>query len=172
MGIDLDGIEKGNYTGSVSVVADGEKQTVPLMLKVAGEAVSNHGYNEGKRLSRINWLNSTIGINEEITKDYLPVEVIKNKVCILGRTLNIAKNGLPASITSYFGASNQSLVENGEPVVKHPFRFIIEKENGEVVRLVPGRLIFTWQTPSKVVWTVLNTSDEFALECTGQMERL
>lgn len=170
VGIDLDGIEKGNYTGSVSVVADGEKQTVPLLLKVAGEAVPNHGYNKSKRLSRVNWLNSTIGIDGEITKGYLPVNVEKNKISILGRTLNIAGNGLPASIISYFGASNQSLVENGEPVVNHPFRFIIEKENGDIVRLVPGNLTFTGQTPSKVVWNVLNTSDVFALECTGQME--
>lgn len=63
MGIDLDGIEKNTFTGSVSVVAGNEKQIVPLRLKVSGEGVINHGFNEGNRLSRLNWLNSTVGID-------------------------------------------------------------------------------------------------------------
>ncbi|HEX7411786.1 MAG TPA: glycoside hydrolase domain-containing protein [Bacteroidales bacterium] len=170
IGIDLEGVGEGNYTGSVSVLANGERQTVPLLLKVGGEVVPNHGYNEGYRLSRLNWLNSTVGIDEEITKGYLPVKVEGNRISILGRMLNISENGLPASITSYFSPSNQSLVETGEPVVNHPFRFIVEKENGEIVRLVPGKLTFRDNTPSKVVWSVLNTSNELELECTGQIE--
>jgi hypothetical protein len=170
IGIDLTGVKEGDYTGTVSVLANGKKQVVPLLLKVTGEVVSNHGYNEGSRLSRLNWLNSTIGIDEEITKGYLPVKIEKNKITILGRTLNISENGLPASITSYFDHSNQSLVENGEDLVNHPFRFIIEKENGEVIRLIPGKLTFTKQSPSKIAWKVLNTSKACDLECTGQME--
>ena len=170
VGIDLIGIKEGNYSGSVSVFANGKKQVVPLLLKVAGEAVTNHGYNEGSRLSRLNWLNSAVGIDEEITKGYNPVMVDKNKISILGRTLKIAENGLPASIVSYFGTSNQTLVEKGEPIVDHPFQFIVEKENGDIVRLVPGKIIFTKQTPSKVIWKVLNTSKVCDLECTGQME--
>ncbi|MCL6101421.1 MAG: DUF6067 family protein [Bacteroidetes bacterium] len=170
IGIDLNGIGDGNYVGSVSILVHGEKRVIPLLLKVDGEVVPNHGYNEGVRLSRLNWLNSTVGIDEEITRGYLPVKVEENKVSILGRTLNIAGNGLPASITSYFGASNQSLVSRGEPIVDHPFRFIIETENGEVVRLVPGKLTFIEQIPSKLVWKVINTSDMCDLECTGQME--
>jgi len=170
IGIDLEGVKAGNYSGSVSVLANGQKRIVPLLIKVAGKEVPNNGYNEGSRLSRLNWLNSTVGINEEVTKGYIPVKVEETRISILGRTLKIAGNGLPASITSYFSASNQSLVEKGEPVVDRPFRFIIGKENGEMVRLVPGKLTFTEQTPSKVSWNVVNTSDEFILECTGQME--
>jgi hypothetical protein len=170
MGINLAGIERGTYNGSVSVAAGGEKQTIPLQLKVDGEVIPNHGYNEGKRLSRLNWLNSTVGINEEITKGYLPVKVEGNRISIFGRTLDIAENGLPASVSSFFGPSNQSLVDAGKPVVRHPFRFIAEKENGELIRLEPGKLAIKEQTHSKVVWNVLNTSKECDLECTGQME--
>lgn len=170
LGIDLDNIKQGNYKGNVSVLANGEQVIVPVLLKVAGDLVPNHGYNEGARLSRLGWLNSTVGIDAKITRDYLPVKVDKNRVSILGRTLDVAENGLPASIISYFGSSNQSMAEKGTPVVSQPFRFIIEKESGEVVRLVPGKLTFRDKTPSKVAWKVLNTSDEFVLECNGQME--
>ncbi|MCE5345192.1 MAG: DUF6067 family protein [Bacteroidales bacterium] len=170
MGINLDGIEKGNYSGSVSVIASGEKRIIPLLLKVSGEAVPDHGYNEGSRLSRLNWLNSTLGFDDEVTKGYTPVKVEGNSISILGRTLTLAENGLPASVISYFGPSNQSLVDKGEPVVSNPFRFIIELANGKIVRLIPGDLKFTESKPSRVSWNALNTSDEFDLECMGTME--
>ena len=170
MGIDLDSIIAGTYKGSVSVSSGGEKQVIQLVLKVTGDIVYNHGYDEGSHLSRLNWLNSTVAINEEVTKGYTPVSPDVKKITILGRTLEIAENGLPSSIVSYFGASNQSLQDKGEPIVSHPFRFIIEKENGRDVILVPGKLTFTERTPSKITWNVLSTCDEFDLELTGKME--
>ncbi len=170
IGADLDKIIQGDYNGSVTIFSNGEQHIVPILLKVAGDAVSNHGVNEGARLSRLGWLNSTVGINGEITKGYLPVKVEKNTVSILGRKLSIAESGLPSSITSYFSPSNESLIEKGEPITVQPFRFVIEKETGASVRLVPGKLIFKGKTPSKVIWNVLNSSDEFDLECTGKME--
>ncbi len=170
LGVDLDKIKEGNFKGSVTVLAGTEKVVIPLLIKVNGDAVPNHGYNEGSRLSRLGWLNSTVGINDEITKGFLPVNVEQKKVSILGRTLNIADSGLPESIISYFGASNQSLVDRGEPIVNHPFRFVVEKEDGTIVRLVPDKMTFKDKSPSRVAWSVMNRSDEFDLECIGAME--
>ena len=170
IGLDLAGVSKGNYSGVVTVVGNGEKQTIPVNLKVDGEAVANHGYDKGSGLSRLNWLNSTVGLNEDITKGYTPVEINKNTVQILGRTLQIDASGLPASINSFFGPSNQMLVSKGEALINSSFRFIVEKEDGEAIRLSPGKLTVTEQTPSKVVWNVVNTSAECDLVCTGQME--
>lgn len=170
LGIDLDGIAKGSYTGSVSVIAAGEKQTIPLQLNVSGEAIPNHGYNEGNRLSRLKWLNSTVGIDDDITQGYIPVSLEGNTINILGRSLKIAKNGLPASIISFFAGSNQSFDDDGHSILNQPLRFIIEKENGKTVKLIPGNLNFIHQTPSQIVWKVINQSKEFALECEGTME--
>jgi hypothetical protein len=170
VGIDLDSIGKGNYSGSVSVQTNGEKKVIPLLLKISGPDISNHGYNEGARLSRLNWLNSKIGIDEEITKGYVPVKIEGNMVSILGRKLGISDNGLPESIISFFGPSNQSFIEKGKPVVSKPFHFVIEKSDGKEIHLSPGKLNIIRQTPSLIEWNVLNTSDEVVLECTGQME--
>jgi len=170
IGIDLEGIEKGNYTGSVTIAAAEEEQSIPLQFIVAGEIVPNHGYNEDNRLSRLNWLNSTVGIDDEITNGYLPVTIDNYTINILGRTLKIADNGLPSNITSFFGPSNQSLNETGEAIISSPFRFIIEKEDGGIIRFSPGKLNITERTASKVSWSVLNTSKECNLECMGQME--
>jgi hypothetical protein len=170
LGVDLDKIKEGNFKGSVTVLAGTEKVVIPLLIKVNGDSVPNHGYNEGSRLSRLGWLNSTVGINDEITKGFLPVNVEQKKISILGRTLNIADSGLPESIISYFGASNQSLVDRGEPIVNHPFRFVVEKEDGTIIRLVPDKMTFKDKSPSRVAWSVMNRSDEFDLECIGAME--
>jgi hypothetical protein len=170
IGIDLEGTEPGNYSGIVTVVAGKEKQIIHLVIKVAGEVVTNHGYNEGNTMSRLNWLNSTLGIDDKITNGFQAVTLKGKEISILGRKLFIAPNGLPSSITSYFGESNQSLVEKSTPIVKKPFRFVVEKENGDVIYLNPGELIFTNQSQSKVSWKVVNTSDECMLECTGKME--
>ncbi|MEQ6119873.1 glycoside hydrolase domain-containing protein [Reichenbachiella sp. MALMAid0571] len=170
LGVNLDGIEKGSYTGSVSVIVDDEKQTIPLQLNISGEVIPNHGYNEGNRLSRLNWLNATVGIDDEITEGYVPVRLEGNIINILGRSLKIAKNGLPASITSFFSNSNQSFDDNGHTIVNQYLRFIIEKENGDIVKLIPGKLNFTHQTPSQIAWKVINKSKEFELECEGLME--
>ena len=62
MGIDLTNVKEGTYEGSVSVVADGMKQSIPLKLNVHGRGVINHGFDEGRRLSRMAWLNSTVGV--------------------------------------------------------------------------------------------------------------
>jgi len=170
IGIDLADIAPGKYSGNVSVEAGGKSQDVNIEFNVSGEKVANHGYNEGWRLSRLDWLNSTVGIDENITGGYIPVHVRKHTVSILGRSLEIADNGLPASIVSFFDGSNEKINKQGEPIVSGPFRFIIEKENGEFIRLTPNDLVITAQTPSRVNWKVLNTSPEIDVECSGQME--
>lgn len=170
IGIDLDQVRVGSYSGSMIISTQGEEQRIPLVLKVVGEPVVDHGFGEGKSMARLHWLNSTIGIDEKLTRGYLPVSVQKNRIRILGRRLDLAENGLPASIISYFDASNQSLLDAGVAVIEAPFQFRIEKENGTVVQLVPGELTFTENTPARVVWRVVSSSEEFELECNGQME--
>jgi hypothetical protein len=51
MGIDLNDAKEDIYKGSVSVIARGIKQTIPIQLEVSGEVVHNHGYDQGKSLS-------------------------------------------------------------------------------------------------------------------------
>lgn len=170
LGIDLADIRAGSYRGVFTVRAGGEKQMIPITIDVEGDHVSHHGFDEGRRLSRLAWLNSTVGIDEEITRGYKPVAVDGNRVSILGRDMSIAPDGLPAQIHSYFVSSNQELSAKGEAIVQKPFRFIIQKENGESIRLAPGELTFKSRTPATTVWHVRNISGECDLDVTGQME--
>ncbi len=170
VGIDLDGVVPGDYTGIVTVVASGKKQNIELRLKVVGEIVNNHGYNEGNRMSRLNWLNSTKGIDNTLTKGYQPVSLKKNEISILGRKLYIAPNGLPSSIVTNFSESNQTLVEENIPIINKPFRFVVETEDGDFIQLSPGEIQFLERSQTQIVWQVINTSEQCDLECIGKME--
>jgi hypothetical protein len=70
--MDLDSARKGNYDGSITISSGGNKQDVNLRLKVKGENVANRGFDEGKRLSRLCWLNSDAGIDNEVSKVIFP----------------------------------------------------------------------------------------------------
>ena len=73
MGIDLANTKEGSYIGTVSVLADGIEQSIPVQLEVHGKRVRNHGFGEGSRLSRMAWLNSEVGLDSKITRGYEPV---------------------------------------------------------------------------------------------------
>jgi hypothetical protein len=170
IGVDLENVSEGEYNGTIKVSFNGNIQEIPLSLQVLGEKTPNHGYDCGAKLSRLNWLNSTVGIDENVTQGFIPVQREKNRISILGRSVLLAESGLPSVVTSFFNSSNEQLSSKGEPIVNQSFQFIIEKENGEVLRLKAGRLTFTQQVPARICWKVVNTSPEADLECSGQME--
>jgi hypothetical protein len=170
MGVDLTDVKEESYDGKVTISAGSQTQTVKIQVDVKGIPVLNHGFNEGKYMSRLQWLNSTVGFNDDITKGFIPVKVEGNEILIFGRSFEIAESGLPGKINSYFTSSNQSLNLKPEPLVNKSFCFVIEKENGEMIVLKPGKLEFTGQKPAYVSWKVNNTSEECDLLCSGQLE--
>ena len=158
IGIDLDSIPGGTYRGKVSVMSNGEEESVPILLRVSGDPVPDHGYDHGSDLSRLNWLNSTAGMDHKVTKGFSPVTMDGNRILISGRTMEIADNGLPAAVTSYFGPSNQTLTSRGEPVISRPFRFIAEEMERGAQMFYPGKLEITHTSASAVAWRVVNKS--------------
>ncbi len=170
VGIDLTEVKEGTYEGRVYTASEGNMQSIPIQLEVQGAKVSNHGFNEGKRLSRMAWLNTRKGMDDRITRGYDEIEREGNLVKILGRSVTIGPSGLPAEIFSFFEPSNQFLVSDGEAVTGQPFQFIVEKENSEILQLKPGKLEFTDQSPSFLSWQVTNYCDECELICSGRME--
>ncbi len=123
VGIDLANVSHGTYEGTVSIGAEGLAESIPIQLKVGGDMVPNHGFDEGSRLSRLAWLNNTVGIDSNITRGFERVQREGHHIEILGRSMDIAPTGLPAMLTSYFEPSNQFLQAEGEPLFKATFPF-------------------------------------------------
>lgn len=170
IGVNLENAEPGEYKGKVKVKANGKTRTIPLSVTVTGEKVKNHGYDEGKRMARMNWLNNTIALDDEITKPFTPLKRSGNSIELLGRKFEIGPDGLPSSIATYFDHSVQSIGGKGEQILKSPFNFVIETLDGEQIRLTPGEIRFEKETEAGISWTVTNTSPEVDVTCRAVFE--
>ncbi|MGL6175222.1 MAG: glycoside hydrolase domain-containing protein, partial [Cellulosilyticaceae bacterium] len=95
--------EVGTYIGKISLRKDEiDLGSVQISLVVQEEIAVNHGLEDLERQSRLFWMNSIKGIDHQVTKGYLPIQIKDNELGILGRTIQLAESGLPEQIISYY----------------------------------------------------------------------
>jgi len=170
-GVQIPPDAKGRYRSQVTFApTNARPQSVDIFLTVKGEPVENGGVDKGKNLSRLAWLNATLGTNDKTTREFMPVERHANQLRILGRTLDVGENGLPSQICTYFEPSNQFLVAQANLLLDGPFRFVVEKEDGSIVGLKSDSIRFMEETPTAVTWRTTSSSPECELSCSGRLE--
>ncbi|MBI9061288.1 MAG: hypothetical protein JEZ14_04835 [Marinilabiliaceae bacterium] len=162
---------KGNLEGEIVIQPQNMKSTtIKVKLLVTGDPVENNGYNDGDRLSRLAWLNSQAGHDENVTKGYIPLQRKGTTFYLLGRSVEIGPTGLPKSINTYFDNNNQSLVDQPSAILSDHMRFVIETSAGKQIKLKPGTVKFVKETASTIKWEVTNRSDEVELIVKGMAE--
>jgi len=162
IGVDIpENIGKGNYRGDVKVlVENGEPQTIQIELKISGEVLADRGDSEPWRHSRLHWLNSTLGIDNQPTKQYQPIAFLGGSTYgFTGKTMTLSENGFP-----------QSFKVTDTEILNRPVSFVIESANGiekfsglknvTLVKNTPGVMIGSWE----------NNSDNIHLEGVGKIE--
>jgi len=170
-GVDVPKDAKGVYRSSFTIVAKNAKASrVEIELTVEGEQIQNSGFDRGKSLSRLGWLNTRLGLEEKPNKGFIAPRRKGNTIDILGRRVEIGKGGLPSRIATSFEPSNQFLLDTPQPLLVDPFLFVVVREDGSELRLNPGALRFAHETESSVTWSVTSTSPEIELTCSGRME--
>lgn len=133
IGVDVPPTAGGVYRGQARLeVLPGKVIPVNIQLTVAGEPLADHGDRVGKNLSRLRWLDSTVGGEPVLTQPFIPVQSQDRMVRVLGRELALGENGLPAQITSHFSASNTRIETTGREVLADPMAFEVENEAGRV----------------------------------------
>ncbi len=155
-GIETPKTASGQYRGQVTISggpnASGQ---VDIILDVAGDPVLDQGDSVAKNLSRLRWLDSTVGAEPTLTRPFVAVETGDRTVRVLGRELTLGENGLPAQITSFFNSSNTRIGKQGRPVLAAPFSFIVETETGPMTwrhafgKLEHDELAARWSAQSK-----------------------
>ena len=101
MGIDIPkDISTGTYKGKILIgPAEGEKQEVTVDIKVKREVLADRGDAEPWRHSRLRWLNSTVGIDDQPLAPYVALNQPENAVLEVSGKKIIAGNAvLPKSI--------------------------------------------------------------------------
>lgn len=89
----------GVYHGICTVKVSGmESSKIALELKVAGKPLPDGGVSDNWRLSRLAWLNSTVGYNDTVLPPYLPIKLDGNTLKLLNREIKFDSTGMPCSI--------------------------------------------------------------------------
>ncbi|MDD5707257.1 MAG: DUF6067 family protein, partial [Kiritimatiellae bacterium] len=92
---------------------------------VLDRTITDSGDGDLWRHSRLRWLDSTVGLDDEVFAPYTPVgwNADSATVSVLGRSLRIAPGGLPASIRSTFSASCDGTNAPSREILARPARF-------------------------------------------------
>lgn len=160
----------GVYKGKVSLSADGTKSyTIDVTLNVQNEIAENRAYNTPQNQSRLNWLDSDIGIDNKVVAPFTPVKIKDKTVSILGRKLTFNDYGLPMKITSSFTESNHSIEGVDRDIISHPIQFDLVQE-GKPIRFSGSKPKILIQDSGLVTWKTLLTSDNFDITTNTKME--
>lgn len=87
-------------------------------IRVTADLLADAGDGELWRQSRLRWLDSTVGLDDNITAPYIPVSAKDHTISCLDREVRFNDLGLPESILS-----------NGREVLAGPISFVVETAN-------------------------------------------
>lgn len=160
----------GKYYGNATVSAKGtRKYTIDVIIHVADEIEIDRGYNTPQNQSRLNWLDSERGIDDEVIAPFIPVKLKGHTVSVLGRQLRFNKTGFPEKITSTFTGSNYSVDGQEKNILSRPIRLDIII-NSKVLKLVFTEPKIVLQTSGAVAWETWGTSEDINLLVKAKME--
>lgn len=161
-GIDLPpDVAPGEYRGTVTVRPGGKASTViPVQLRISDASVEARGDNDLKRLSRLRWIESDVGLSDQVFPPYTPLKLTKpsRSISTWGHTLTLTPSGLPGSLrgeTTDIMAAPMDIActVNGAPAVWGN-----------------GTCRFTESIPARVRWTGSASSGPLRLGVEGEME--
>ncbi len=112
---------QGAYEAAVAVsFAGGETALLALTIAVSGTPDPHGGEDDMLSLSRLKWLDSTLGTEDTVTWPYLPIQVKGQRAKIVGREIALGDNGLPCQAFTHFTGINDVLLEEGEAIFSAP----------------------------------------------------
>ena len=142
---------------------------VDLNLSVSGEVLSDRGDSDLWRHARLRWLDSTLGLDTEVTEPYTPLGVSQNAVECLGRRLVLDKTGLPERLISLFSGTGAPLGDMQTDILSSPMILKIETDQG-IVAWRKGTPTVSRREAGEVQWQSQSLSPDFELTVEAHME--
>lgn len=172
-GVDIsEATAPGRYQTWVRIQPAGlPADSIELVLEVLPQMIPNRGDDQPEQMSRLRWLNSTVGTDTSfIVPPFIPLKVAGKKIDLLGRSMVIAESGLPASINSFFTQEMTGIKETAEPILAAPIIFELKNKNG--LNEVWENEDFKIQQVAggKAEWKVKRRSKNFDLQVKGKLE--
>lgn len=150
--------DPGDYDSILTIKPENaDSCEVEISLSVSSEILEDCGDSELWRFSRLRWLDSTIGLGDDVVAPYMPLEVMEQTVKCLNRDVRFGKNGLPESICS-----------NGREILAAPMSFAAEIAADEENSIKVAQII--QQTDESVTWEAGYTCGSLDIQCNAKME--
>jgi hypothetical protein len=150
----------GVYQGTLTLRPKGdEPSTVKISLSISGDALEDGGVGDLRRLARLVWLDSTIGLDDEVVAPYTPLVVEGAMVACLGRSVAMDATGLPRSVRS-----------GSREVLAAPMAIVAESAEGpagwtggqpRLEQIGPGTVVCTAQSSGGPLRMTTETRIEF-----------
>jgi hypothetical protein len=136
----------------------GAEITVRVSLSVSNDVAKDHGDNDLWRLARLRWLDSSIGIDDEVVAPYTPLKAKGQTVECLGRQVRFGNTGLP-----------ESIVSNAREILASPMMMQI-RTGGSDLTWKGNRTRIIKETPGAVTWESTSVSGPVSMRCLAKME--
>lgn len=160
----------GIYHGTVTLKADNrQSQQINITLKVLNKIIPDRGYDDLFRLSRLNWLDSKIGLDDSVLKPYTPVTLSNNTISILGRTLTFNQYGFPEKITSSYTEDNDGTGGKQKNILSGPIKMTAFRDEKEM-RWQTNRPHITERATGAVTWVTKNGNNLLTMKVKAKME--
>jgi len=172
-GVDIPETTKpGDYFGQIIVKPEGSvSDTIFIKLHVLNKIIANHGDDSPKNMTRLRWLNSTIGTDPNfIVKPFEVVKIDDKTISIIGRDIELNEYGLPENISSYFTQEMTSLKKDKEEILAGPIRFELINEDGKLENWNTNPYTIDQSYVSEANWESINTSKNFRMRLIGSVE--
>ncbi len=165
-------IPEGVYKGLVKVKVEGKAaKNIALVINVNKHESINGGVDEPWKMTRLNWLNSTLAQDNTVISPYTPLQVSGNVISLLGRKLELNNDGFPKQVQTYFteemtGYTSQPNNELTEPIHFHFTR----NTDGKDMQWTHTGVEFTKQERGTVQWQSMSTSDTLVMHVSASLE--
>lgn len=162
----------GVYNGKIRIeVSNAETREIPIQLQVNDQVATNKGYDEPWKLTRLNWLNSTLAQENTVISPYLPLKLLgKSSIEILGRQVELQDNGLPAQIKTFFAEDMISMQDKGNNILNKALAFRVIDKSGKDVAFKSKGLSFDKKEEGLYSWHAVNESDKLQVVIAGSLE--
>ncbi|KQC02339.1 glycoside hydrolase domain-containing protein [Pedobacter sp. Hv1] len=162
----------GKYSGTVTVsAANAPSQNIQLTIQVGAQLSKENGINEPWKQTRLTWLNSTLAQKNTVIAPYTALVVQGNTIGLLGRKVELDKNGFPKQIQTFFSQEMTDYTTTPNNLLAENIHFhFVRKADGKNIKLNDGGVEFTKKEAGTVQWKTKNANDSLRMEVNGSLE--
>jgi hypothetical protein len=159
------------YSGKATISVNGKPvKEIKLSLKVSDKLLKDGGVDEPWKMTRIKWLNSTMAQENTVIAPYTPLVVKGNTISLLGRKVEVNKDGFPAQIQTFFTPEMTEYSKTPNNLLTEPIHFHFVKPDGKNMALKTKGLQFTKTEPGTVQWKAISSNDTVQMEVSASLE--